>query len=52
MKTFAQYLKESQKDLLSLKGLGKTKLDKHIMSQETLQHIKQLHDKVFGEEND
>jgi len=51
MKTFAQYLMESQRDLLSV-GVDKDKLTNHIMSHKTLQHIKQLHDKVFGVDND
>ena len=52
MKTFAQYLKESQHDLLSIKGVTRKKLDSHIMSRETLDHIKTLHDKVFGVSNE
>jgi len=47
MLSFKQYLIESQKDLLK-SGVSKDKLDQHVMSHETLSHIKQLHDKVFG----
>jgi hypothetical protein len=52
MLTFKQFLIESQKDLLAVKGVTKNKILKHIMSHETLQHIKELHDRVFGVNNE